>query len=173
MFDRPHSDEYGEFFAGYLAAVPEGDILARLAAQPSRLTRIAETAGEARELWRYAPGKWSPRQIFGHLIDGERIFGYRAFRIGSGDATPLASFDQDPYVEIGGYDEIPLAESAAEFELVRRANLVAVERLGRAAAERRGVAGGAPLSYRAMLFVMAGHVEHHLKILAESYGLVG
>jgi len=169
MIDRPAPSEHNAYFAGYIAAVPEGDVLDLLAAQPGRLGRVAAAAAGERERHRYAPGKWSVREVFGHLIDGERIFGYRAYRIGHGDTTPLASFEQDPYVAAAGFDAIPLADSAAEFALAREANLRAIRRLLPAAAERAGVAGGWPISFRALVFILAGHVEHHLRILAERY----
>jgi len=171
MIERPQPDEYAPFYAGYVAAVPPGDVLARLAAQPEELARLATAAGAERERFRYAPGKWSVREIFGHLVDAERVFGYRAFRIGRGDATPLAGFDQEPYVAGGGYDEVPLADSAAELARARASNLDAVRRALPAALGFRGVASGAPVSFRALLFILAGHVEHHRRVLAERYGL--
>lgn len=171
MIERPQPSEYAPFYAGYVGAVPPGDVLALLAAQPQRLARLAAAAGAERERFRYQPGKWSVREIFGHLIDAERVFGYRAYRIGHGDETPLASFEQETYVAAAGFDAIPLADSTAEFALVREANLRALRRLLPAAADRAGVAGGWPISFRALAFILAGHVEHHLGVLAARYGL--
>lgn len=171
MVERPAPAEYNSYFAGYVAAVPPGDVLALLAAQPARLGRVAAAAAGERERWRYAPGKWSVREVFGHLIDGERIFGYRAYRIGHGDTTPLASFEQDGYVAAAGFDAIPLAAALAEFAAAREANLCALRRLLPEAADRAGVAGGWPVTCRALVFILAGHVEHHLRVLAERYGL--
>lgn len=171
MIDRPQPDEYAPFYAGYVAAVPAGDVLARLATQPAQLERLAAAVDPARERFRYAPDKWSVREIYGHLIDAERVFGYRAFRIGRGDATPLAGFDQEPYVAGGGYDAVPLADAAAEFARARASNLDAIHRALPAGLARRGVASGAPVSCRALLFILAGHVEHHLRVLAERYGV--
>jgi hypothetical protein len=173
MLERPAPAEHDLYFAGYVAAVPAGDVLALLAAQPARLARLAAAAGGERERDRYAPGKWSVREIFGHLIDAERVFGYRAYRIGHGDATPLASFEQDGYVAAAGFDAIPLAEALAEFTAMRDANLRAIRRLLPDAAGRTGVAGGWPVSFRALVFILVGHVEHHLRVLAERYGLRG
>ena len=169
MIERPQPSEYAPFYAGYVAAVPAGDILALLAAQPGRLARLAATIEPGRERFRYAAGKWSVREIFGHLVDAERVFGYRAFRIGRGDATPLASFDQEPYVVSGGYDDVPLAEAAAEFARARASNLDAVRRAAPAAEGRAGVASDQPVTWRALLFILAGHVEHHLGVLVERY----
>jgi hypothetical protein len=171
MIERPQPDEYAPFYAGYVAAVPPSDVLERLAAQPGELVAVASALGAERERFRYAPDKWSVREIFGHLVDAERVFGYRAFRIGRGDATPLSGFDQEPYVAQGGYDEVPLADSAAEFARARASSLDAVRRALPAALERRGVASGNPVSFRALLYILAGHVEHHRKVLAERYGV--
>jgi len=168
--DRPASSEYVPFYAGYVGSVPEGDVLALLEAQPARIERLARSCAPERERHRYAPGKWSVREVVGHLIDAERVFGYRAFRIGRGDETPLAGFDQDPYVASGGYEAVPLAEAAAEFAHARASNLDAIRRSLPDALGRSGVASGNPVSFRAQLFILAGHVEHHLKILAERYG---
>jgi hypothetical protein len=171
MIDRPQPDEYAPFYAGYVAAVPPGDVLDRLAAQPDELARLAAATGAERETFRYAPDKWSVREIFGHLIDAERVFGYRAFRIGRGDTTPLSGFDQEPYVARGGYDEVPLADSAAELARARASTLDAVRRALPAALACRGVASGNPVSFRALLYILVGHVEHHRKVLAERYGV--
>jgi hypothetical protein len=171
MLERPAPSEHHEYFTGYVSAVPEGDVLALLESQPSRLARLAAAAPGERERLRYEPGKWSVREVFGHLIDGERIFGYRAYRIGHGDATPLASFEQDGYVAAAGFDAIPLADALAEFTATRESNLRAIRRLLPGAAERTGTAGGWPVSFRALVYILAGHVEHHFRVLAERYAL--
>jgi len=169
--ERPKSDEYAPYYETYIGAVAQGDVLAHLEAQPARLEMLATTLGAEGERRRYAEGKWSVREVVGHLIDTERLFGYRAFRIGRGDVTPLAGFEQDPYVETGGYDDVPLAESTAEFARLRASNLDAVRRALPAGLERSGVANGLAVSFRALIFIMAGHVEHHLRILRERYGV--
>jgi len=171
MLQRPSANEFDPYYAAYVDAVPEGDVVGLLAAQPAILGRLAAAVGAERERFRYAPGKWSVREVYGHLIDCERLFGYRAFRIGHGDRTPLAAFDQEPYVAAGGFDEIPLGESAAEFAVVREANLRVLGRVLPVAADQRGVANDAEITLRALVFVLAGHVEHHLRVLATLYGI--
>jgi hypothetical protein len=150
--------------------VPAGDILALLAAQPGRLGRVAATIEPASASGSATrAGKWSVREIFGHLVDAERVFGYRAFRIGRGDATPLASFEQEPYVVCGRLRRrCPLADAAAEF--TRRARVECSTPSGAAAGGggRAGVASGWPVT-SALLFILAGHVEHHLRVLVERY----
>jgi hypothetical protein len=111
------------------------------------------------------------REIFGHLIDAERVFGYRAYRIGHGDTTPLSSFEQDGYVAVAGFDAIPLAEALAELGATREANLRAIRRLLPGAANCTGTTGGWPVSFRALVYILAGHVEHHVRVLAERYGV--
>jgi hypothetical protein len=121
----------------------------------------------------YAPGKWTVREIFGHLTDAERVFGYRAFRISRGDGTPLASFDENTYVARSGYASVPVAQLAGEFALLRESNLAVLRRLDEAQWRQVGTASGHPVSVRALAYMMAGHVRHHVQVLRERYGVVG
>ncbi|MBI2222544.1 MAG: DinB family protein [Acidobacteria bacterium] len=109
--------------------------------------------------------------MLGHIIDAERVFGYRAFRIGRGDETPLAGFDENTYVARSAYDGIPLKELAEEFALVRGGNLATLRRLDGRHAALTGTANGAKVSVRALAYIMAGHVRHHVKGLRENYGV--
>lgn len=169
---RPDPSEYGEFYAGYVAHVPEDDVLAVLEAQIEEIGRLAAAVPAERESFRYAPGKWSVRQVFGHLADGERVFGYRATCIARGDDTPLPGYDQDAYMALAPFDEVPVAELADELVTLRRANLPTFRRLAPEDWSRRGTASGQPVTVRALAYVLAGHLRHHLRILDERYGLV-
>lgn len=173
MIEKPNESEYAPFYAGYIAKVPAADVLENLERQGSEVRGLAAGVPPEREGFRYAPGKWSVREVFGHLIDGERVFGYRAFRIGRGDQTPLAGFDENEYVAASGYDDRSLASLAEEFALVRAANLAVFHSLSADAWRRLGTANGHPVSVRALAFIMAGHVNHHLALLGERYGLGG
>jgi hypothetical protein len=168
---RPGPDEYAPFYAGYVSLVPESDALAVLEAQPSELRALAAAQPAARESHRYAPGKWSVREVFGHLTDGERVFGYRAFCISRGDQASLPGFDEQSYIAGSDYDRVPLAELAADFEALRQSNLRVLRRLDPAAWARSGTANGTPVTVRALAFVMAGHVRHHLGVLRDRYGV--
>lgn len=124
----------------------------------------------AEETKLHPPYTWTFRQVLGHLIDGERIFAYRAVRFARGDTTPLPGFDENPYVTAGEFDRIPLAELAAEFEAVRRTTLMLFEHLTASAWDRRGVAGDVVMSVRGVAYCIAGHERHHVGILRKRLG---
>ena len=167
----PEADEYAPFYSGYVALASEHDPLELLDSQRDTLRRICSGLTDEQALARYAPGKWSIKQVLGHLADTERVFSYRLFRISRGDATPLAGFDQNVYVDAARSDERPLAELLDEFISARTATLRLVEGLTAEELSRRGVANGVPVSARALAFIAPGHVAHHLKIFRDSYGV--
>jgi hypothetical protein len=166
---RPNETEYAAFYAAYIARVPEDDLLAVLEVQPAELRAMADNIDPEEELFRYAPEKWSIRQVFGHLIDTERIMGYRAFRIARGDATPLAGFDEKAYVALADSEDRTVKEMAHEFAAVRTANLWALRRWTPEAWSRTGTANSYPVSARAIAYILAGHVRHHVAMLRERY----
>ncbi|HEX2191383.1 MAG TPA: DinB family protein [Longimicrobiaceae bacterium] len=167
----PAADEYAPFYAGYVASVREEDVSYVLARQPADLRGMCIDLAEAEALARYAPGKWSVKEVVGHLADAERVFAYRAFRIARGDATPLAGFDENAYVAAGGFDARSMRDLLDDFHVARMATLSLFRATPPAAWERRGVANGSDVSVRALAYVAAGHVRHHLVILRERYGL--
>jgi DinB superfamily len=167
---RPGADEYAPAFAGYVGRIGEDeDIVAALAGQLDQVLARFGRIPEARGDYRYAPGKWSVKELVGHLSDTERVFAYRALRIARGDATPLASFDDQSYVTEVRADERTVADLAAEWGDVRRATLALFRHLPAAAWTRRGVAGGHPTSVRALAYLTVGHVRHHLETLEARY----
>ena len=168
---RPADTEFATFYASYIARVPETDPLPALEAQPSELLRAADRIAPDDELFRYAPDKWSVRQTFGHLIDTERVMGYRAFCIARGEAQPLPGFDEKLYVARADSDERSVKELAHEFAAVRHANLWAIRSWVEDDWNRVGNANGKAVSARAIAYIMAGHVRHHLAILRDRYGL--
>lgn len=168
---RPASSEYAPFYAGYVARVPEDDILAVLAAQKLEIAALARSIDAARADYRYAEGKWTVRELLGHVIDGERVFGYRAFCFSRGEQAALPGFDEKQYVGAAPRDAASPADIAAEFAAVREANLAFLRRLDDPAWTRVGTASGAPVSVRALAWIMAGHPRHHLGVLRERYGI--
>ena len=168
---RPDAFEFGSFYAGYIARVPEADPLPVLEAQPAELRALAARIGPDRELFRYAAGKWTIRQTFGHLVDTERVMGYRAFCIGRGEEQPLPGFDEQKYVGRAAFDARPLPEMADEFSAVRSANLWTIRQWVADDWSRTGTANGNSVSTRALAFIMAGHVRHHIALLRERYGV--
>jgi hypothetical protein len=169
MIEAPAESEYAPFYKGYVSLVPEADALAVLEAQPAEIDRVAASVAPERETFRYAEGKWSIRELLGHVGDGERVFGHRAFCIARGEAQSLPGFDEKAYLAQAGYDRVPLRDLAGDFRALRDANLRLFRRLDEAAWLRLGSANGSPVSVRALARIMAGHVRHHLGVLRSRY----
>lgn len=166
---RPAPAEYAEFYAGYIALVPEGDVVASLRDGRERMKEALGTLPESTGDRRYAEGKWTVRTLIGHMIDAERIFSYRAMRIARGDATPLPSFDENAYAVAAESDTRRLAELAAELLAVRDCTTRLFASLPEAAWTRTGTASNATVSVRAIAYITAGHSLHHLAILKDRY----
>lgn len=168
---RPTAGDHSAFFQGYVDRVPDGDVLHQLREQGDRMGRLLAIAGEPRGEHRYAPGKWSVKQVVQHLADGERVFATRALCIARGERAPLPGFDENLYAEHDGSDARTLADIAAEYASVRAATLTLFEGFGAAAWQRRGIADGKPIAVRALPWIVLGHDLHHASILQERYGL--
>lgn len=168
---RPDASEYAPYYGTYVGKVPEGDLLHILEHQHRDTQALLSGLSEAKALHRYAPGKWSVKEVVGHLTDAERVFSYRALRFARGDAKPLQGFDENAWVPAGKFDARPLADLAAEFAAVRRATIALFKSLDAAALERRGVASDNAVSVRALAYIIAGHERHHVSILHERYGV--
>lgn len=169
MSSRPAADEFAPYYGRYIDLVPGNDIVSALDRQlRSSGTALAEF-DESRGGYRYAPDKWSIKEVVGHLIDAERVFAYRALRIARADETPLASFDENAYVRHANFDAIPLSTLADEFARVRQANLAMFRQFGEPEWARRGTASGQTISVRALGYIIAGHELHHLALLQTRY----
>lgn len=166
---RPLEGEYSPYYDTYISKVPAGDVLQVLSKQLDETQALLKSIPEDQGGHRYAPDKWSIREVIGHLIDSERIFAYRALRFARGDSNPLPGFDQDEYVRASGSDRRKLADLAAEFGHLRRATIAMLGSLDENAPERRGKANNNEISVRALAYVMAGHERHHIDILKERY----
>lgn len=169
LIARPGTDEYAPYYGTYIGKVPDGDLRAMLASQLAETLALIRSVPESRGGHRYAPDKWSIKGVLGHLADSERIFSYRALRIGRGDTTPLPGFEQDDYVPMGNFDARTLRDLADELAAVRQATLHLFAHLDQAAFERRGTASGKPVSVRALAYIIAGHELHHVGILKTRY----
>jgi len=166
----PASDEYADFYSDYIQrAIARQDILAALPLQIDELHAALDPLTDAQALHKFGPAEWSIKELMSHLIDGERVFSYRLLRISRGDETPLAGFDQEPYVRESGADSLALKDLLQEFEFLRRANILAIRNMSAEAALRRGTASEAAISARALIYIMVGHVEHHVACLREKY----
>ena len=167
--NRPTENEYAPAFQGYVAHVPEDEVLPALRSQIDALDLLLERVTPEHETYAYAEGKWSIREIIGHLIDGERVFGYRALCIARGETQNLPGFDQDQYMPHAPYASISLEDLLSEFRLVRLSNIAMLRNLDEQAWTRMGTANGAPVSVRALAFIMVGHLRHHMGVLRERY----
>ena len=166
----PEPGEYAPFFAGYVAKVQScTDPVEKLDQQLAEVVSLLRPLDEKTQLHRYAPEKWSVKDLVGHVIDTERIFAYRALRIGRGDQTALPGFDENPYVQAAEVESCDWALLLEEFTHVRRASILMLKRMPEAAWTRTGTANGTPISVRALVYIMIGHVAHHLDILRERY----
>ncbi len=165
---RPLPDEFGAFYAGYLARVPDGALMARLEAQPTELRTLLAAYGDDRAALPLAPGKWSVLDLVSHLADTERVFAFRLLWFARGDASELPGFDQDAWAKASNASRRSLADVLDEFAAVRQATLALIRSLPDEAAELRGVANGTSVSVRALAWMIAGHVQHHLDALRES-----
>ncbi len=166
---RPGKDEYAQYYEKYTSLVPEGDVVETLERQLAETLALLGSVDEERAATRYEPGKWSIREVVGHIIDAERIFAYRALRFARGDRTELPGFEQDGYIEHGDFDARTLRDLAEEFEHVRRATLKLFANLSDEAWLRRGVASDNEISVRALAYILAGHEAHHVNILQTRY----
>jgi len=173
----PSPDEFAEGYAPYInllkdaAPGAENPAVARLEAQGAALVRWAKARNEAEALHRYAEGKWCVAQVIGHLSDVERVMAYRLLRIARGDSTPLAGFDEDAWVTNAAFESRTLLDLAEEFAAVRDCTIKMIEGFDGGAWVWRGTANGHKVSGRALLWILAGHAEHHLKALHTLYGL--
>ena len=170
-FDRPDRGEYADFYAGYVDQVPDGPIFDRLEEQRRTSARLFALLDEERAMHRYAEGKWSIKEIVGHLADAERVFVYRAMTAARGDRTSLPGFDENEYVDRAGFDRHTLAELAADLDSARAATLSLFRTFSAEEAARRGIANDAECSVRALAWIIAGHERHHVRVLGERYGV--
>jgi uncharacterized damage-inducible protein DinB len=166
---RPEPGEYAPFYETYVSLVPGGDVIAQLESQRLQTAQLFAASSERDGNFRYAPGKWSIKEVVGHLSDSERVFSYRAMRIARGDQTALPGFEQDDYVKNGNFGEQSLADLVAEYGAVRAATLALLRSFNSEAGARRGTASDKPVTVRGLAFIIAGHELHHRGILKERY----
>lgn len=168
---RPSADEYLPYYDRYVALVPEGNLVDLLVEQNRDTIRLLRSIDDQRALYAYASGKWTIKEVVGHLCDAERVFAYRALRFARGDAQPLAGFDENAYAPAGRFNERPISDLADEFEAIRNATVHLFRYMNEEEFARRGIANNNPISVRALGFVIAGHELHHAKLLRDRYGL--
>jgi uncharacterized damage-inducible protein DinB len=166
---RPDPGEYNAYYDRYIALVPPGDIIALLSVQIDDTTALLRDLSEEQALHAYAPGKWTIKEVIGHIMDAERVFMHRALRFDRGDDTPLTGFDENAYAPAGGFNARPLASLISEFTAVRRATVAILAGVPAGAWQRSGSASGHPVSVRALAWIAAGHELHHRQVLTQRY----
>ena len=167
--NRPAETEFAPYYQGYVNQVSENDVIAVLRSELDDLDVLLDRVPADKETYAYAEGKWTIRQVVGHLIDGERVFGYRAFCIARGEKQNLPGFEQDDYLQTAPYNNIELENLLSELRLVRLANIAMFRTLDEEAWNRVGIANHNEVTVRAIAFIMAGHVRHHMNVMREKY----
>ena len=166
----PTPEEYAEFYAGYIEfASKRSDVIAAFPEQIDEMRAALGGLTDQQALFRDAPQEWSIKEALGHMIDTERIFSYRMLCISRNDVTPLPGFEQDDYVREAEFDSMPFVDLLDEFEHLRRANILAIRNMRDEMAGRTGTASGFPVSARALIYMLVGHVDHHMASLHEKY----
>src|SRR5215475_3650423 len=167
---RPEPGEYPAYSQMYIDTVQGADILRVFSEQlETTVNLLAKVDDQVAGTFAYAPGKWTIKQILGHIIDAERIFAYRALRIARNDSTPLPGFEQDDYVSFAGSNERSLASLLDEFKVVRQSTIALFGSVPQNAWPRKGSANNHAVTVRGIAFQVAGHEAHHVKILREKY----
>lgn len=168
---RPAPTEHHAYFAGYISLVPDGDFFANMESQARESARMLRSVSEEKSQFRYAPGKWTIRELLGHLIDSERVFMYRALTFARSDPTNLPSFDENMWAKASNAAGRSMKELIAEFEAVRAATLAMLRGFTEEQFARSGIANNNQVSVRALAYITAGHERHHIRILREKYGV--
>jgi hypothetical protein len=166
---RPEAGEYAPYYSRYVSLVDGENILSTLDRQRHDTMMMLSGRSEQDGDYRYAPGKWTAKEVLGHVCDTERVFAYRALRISRADSTPMEGFEQDDYVRNGPFRHRPLADWVDDFIAVRRATLSLLRNLDETAWMRRGIANKNEVSVRGIAYIIAGHELHHRGILQEKY----
>lgn len=166
---RPEKTEYASFYETYIKLIGDKDIIPVLEEQLESADKFIRAIPEEKGNYRYAEGKWSVKDVLGHIVDNERVFGYRALRFARGDETKLPGYEQDDYVPAANSGKRKIAELADELYHLRKANLLMLKTFGEAELSRGGIASGNRMTVRAIAYVLAGHERHHLNVLKEKY----
>jgi hypothetical protein len=166
---RPRADEHVEYFRRYIDLVPDGDIVETLTHQLGETLALLQDVPPERETYRYAPDKWTVREVVGHLIDVERVFAFRALAIARSDGVDLPSMEQDEWAKRSNARERPLDDLAFEWAALRRADVHMFATLAPGTGERQGKAGGNAVTMRSLPWIIAGHELWHRELLARDY----
>jgi len=167
--NRPQPGEYASYYGRYIKLVPDGEILEILTIQFENSKSILSGLSEDKALFRYTPGKWTIKEVVGHVIDTERVFGYRALCFARNEQTSLPGFDQDSYMEYTNFNDLSMNTLLSEYESVRKSNILMFQNFNSEMWNRMGKADGNNLTVRSITYIIAGHELHHLTVLNERY----
>lgn len=167
--NRPERTEYNRYYETYVSLVPEEGIFPALENQITEIENLFAEIPEEKGGFAYDEGKWTVKELVGHLIDSEKIFAYRALRIARADKTPIEGYDQDGYIENARFNDSKLADLIEELTLLRRANIFFFKSLAEDDWTRTGTANNDEISVRALAFIITGHIRHHFNILKTRY----
>ncbi len=169
--NRPEPEEYGDFYQGYIDLIDEPNIIQVLIQQGQRAYAVIKQLTPDEVSHRYAKDKWSVKEVFGHLVDTERIMAYRALCISRGETKTLPGYDQDNYVSQADFDDRSLQSISTEYDALRNANISMFNSFSQEQILRKGTANDVTVSVRALAYIIAGHERHHMNILEEKYGI--
>lgn len=165
----PQPSEYAAYYGRYVSLVQGDDILTTLDEQRRQTVLLLSCRTDAEGDFRYAPGKWTAKEVLGHVCDTERVFAYRALRIARADQTPMEGFEQDDYVRNGPFAQSPISDLVEDYIAVRRATISLFRSLDETAWSRSGIANKNEVTVRALAYIIAGHELHHRRMLEEKY----
>ena len=167
---RPEAGEYNAGFQRYVdRALDEDDVLDALERQVDEMHKAFEPFSPAKEAYRYAPEKWTVREVLGHVLDSERVFGYRVLALARNETQKLPGFDEEVYAAVAPHRVVPLASLLVQFALVRRSHVLMLRDFDDAAWAREGIANQNRMTVRALPWIMLGHARHHLAVLQDKY----
>ena len=169
MIQRPSENEYPAYYQPYVNLVPDTDLVQLLKENLQETVQLFEGLSEEEGLFRYSPNKWSIKEVLGHMTDTERIMSYRLMRVGRGDPTPLAGFNENDYVAGSQINQLPISDILEDFIATRKATLTLIRNMPTEAWANIGIANGAEITAQAIAYIIAGHAIHHRKIITERY----
>ncbi|WP_028545301.1 DinB family protein [Paenibacillus taiwanensis] len=169
MLVRPLIGEYDPYYEKYISLVHEGNVIEHLHSQNMLTVRLLDSLTEAEANYKYAPDKWSIKEVFGHIADTERIMSYRLLCIARGDTTPLPGYDDEEYVKRASFATHSIQQLQADYTAVRHATISLCKGIEQSAWLREGTANNSSVSARALAYIIAGHELHHLHIIQERY----
>jgi uncharacterized damage-inducible protein DinB len=166
---RPQTDEHLAYYGKYIEKVPDGDLISLLREQLMDTVALLKDVSPEKADYAYGPGKWTIKEVVGHIMDGERVFAYRALRFARNDHTDLPGFDENAWVPAANFGARTLGDLLEELQVVRASTIHFAKHLDDETLKRRGKANGAEVSVRALLYIIAGHERHHVALLKERY----